>query len=39
MVLPFTPLTVVFQDLQYYVDTPLVITLADLSSQDLEILS
>ena len=26
MVLPFTPLTVVFQDVQYYVDIPLVIT-------------
>ena len=32
MVLPFTPLTLVFQDVQYYVDTPLVITFKFLQS-------
>ncbi len=32
MVLPYTPLTLVFQDVQYYVDTPLVITFKFLQS-------
>uniref|UniRef100_A0A2N9GKW4 ABC transporter domain-containing protein n=1 Tax=Fagus sylvatica TaxID=28930 RepID=A0A2N9GKW4_FAGSY len=39
MVLPFTPLTVVFQDVQYYVDTPLEMREHGFTNKKLQILS
>ncbi|XP_041019937.1 pleiotropic drug resistance protein 3-like [Juglans microcarpa x Juglans regia] len=39
MVLPFTPLTVVFQDLQYYVDTPLEMRERGFDCKKLQLLS
>ncbi|GMY22102.1 pleiotropic drug resistance protein 3-like [Fagus crenata] len=39
MVLPFTPLTVVFQDVQYYVDTPLEMREHGFTYKKLQILS
>ncbi|KAL0006434.1 hypothetical protein SO802_013995, partial [Lithocarpus litseifolius] len=38
-VLPFTPLTVVFQDVQYYVDTPLEMREKGFTNKTLQILS
>ncbi|KAM3693822.1 hypothetical protein ACJW31_07G013300 [Castanea mollissima] len=39
MVLPFTPLTVAFQDVQYYVDTPLEMRENGFTNKKLQILS
>ncbi|KAJ7973218.1 Pleiotropic drug resistance ABC transporter [Quillaja saponaria] len=39
MVLPFTPLTVVFQDVQYYIDTPLEMRERGLAQKRLQLLS
>ncbi|KAB1202050.1 Pleiotropic drug resistance protein 3 [Morella rubra] len=39
MVLPFTPLTIVFQDVQYYVDTPLEMRERGFTNKKLQLLS